>query len=438
MTIDPQEPARRLGRHGREQQPALRRRTATASTSRSTAARPGRTSGSRSPSTSARSSSTRATRTSSTSRRRGRSGRRAATAASTRRPTAARRGRPSLDDQREHRRHRRRARPAQSRRPLRRGVPAPPPRLHAHRRRPGVGDLQVDRRRQDLDEARRTGCPKEDMGRIGLAVAPHNPNVVYAIDRGGAQGGRLLPLERRRRELGEASATTTRQAAVLQRDLRRPEGRRPRLRRGRLDPGHRRRRQDLPPARREVASTSTTTSSGSIPPTRDHLLVGCDGGLYETFDRAATWNFKANLPVTQFYRVERRQRAPVLQRLRRHAGQLHASAARRARPTSNGIVNADWFVTQGGDGFQLRARPEGPEHRLRRVAVRRPGALRQAHRRGARHPAAADRRRWTRCAGTGTRRSSSARTTTTASTSRRSTSSAATTAATRGSRSAPT
>src|ERR1035437_9908165 len=39
------------------------------------------------------------------------------------------------------------------------------------------------------------------------------------------------------------------------------------------------------------------------PKNNNHYLVGCDGGLYESFDRAATWNFKENLPTAQMYDV---------------------------------------------------------------------------------------------------------------------------------------
>ena len=35
----------------------------------------------------------------------------------------------------------------------------------------------------------------------------------------------------------------------------------------------------------------------------DYLLVGTDGGIYESFDLAKTWRFVANLPVTQFYKI---------------------------------------------------------------------------------------------------------------------------------------
>ena len=33
------------------------------------------------------------------------------------------------------------------------------------------------------------------------------------------------------------------------------------------------------------------------------MLIGTDGGIYESFDDSETWKFVANLPLTQFYKL---------------------------------------------------------------------------------------------------------------------------------------
>ena len=36
----------------------------------------------------------------------------------------------------------------------------------------------------------------------------------------------------------------------------------------------------------------------------DFLLIGCDGGLYRSFDYGETYEFFSNLPLTQFYKLD--------------------------------------------------------------------------------------------------------------------------------------
>lgn len=90
------------------------------------------------------------------------------------------------------------------------------------------------------------------------------------------------------------------------------------------------------------------------PNNTEHLLVGCDGGLYESFDGADNWNYKANLPLTQFYKVSLDNSRPFYNVYGGTQDNFSLGGPSRTK-SANGIVNSDWFITQGGDGFESQA-----------------------------------------------------------------------------------
>ena len=202
------------------------------------------------------------------------------------------------------------------------------------------------------------GLPTVHMGRIGLALAPENPDVVYAtIPAEGDHSGFYRSVNR-----GETWERMSDYVPIDPQYYQKlcPDPHRPdrvysmdMLMQVSEDGG--RSFKPMPWKNRHV-DTHVMLFDPDDP---KYLMVGGDGGIYESWDRGKKWKFVANLPVTQFYRVGTDNSEPFYNV---YGGtQDNSSQGAPSRNTSrHGITNRDWFVTVTGDGYQTRVDPDNP------------------------------------------------------------------------------
>ena len=91
----------------------------------------------------------------------------------------------------------------------------------------------------------------------------------------------------------------------------------------------------------------------------NYLLIGTDGGVYESFDDTNSWKFVANLPLTQFYKLAVDDAYPFYNIFGGTQDNNTQGGPSRTFKTS-GITNSDWFVLLGGDGHQPATEPGNP------------------------------------------------------------------------------
>jgi photosystem II stability/assembly factor-like uncharacterized protein len=89
-----------------------------------------------------------------------------------------------------------------------------------------------------------------------------------------------------------------------------------------------------------------------------HMILGGDGGLSYSRDRATTWQPVRNLPIGQFYGIAVDMRTPY----RIYGGMQDngtwGGPSRASHPA--GIVNSEWRRLLGFDGFQCQVPPDDP------------------------------------------------------------------------------
>ncbi len=209
------------------------------------------------------------------------------------------------------------------------------------------------------------GLPKE-TGRIGLAVFAKNPKVVYAIvqaDPEGAAGWAVRVKTGGVFRSDDAGASFTRVNPLNPRPFY--------FSQIRVDPENDQRvyvlgylvhvSDDGGKSFREDAFKKVHPDCHAMvidPGKRDRLLLGTDGGLYQSFDAGKSWDFLNRFAAGEFYRVNVDQSTPY-----RICGGLQDNlnwVGPSRTFSKEGIVNGDWINIGGGDGFSCVFDPNDP------------------------------------------------------------------------------
>jgi photosystem II stability/assembly factor-like uncharacterized protein len=201
------------------------------------------------------------------------------------------------------------------------------------------------------------GLPTVDMGGMGIAISPANPDVVYlSVEAAEKQGGffrstnrgtsweKMSDVNSKGQYFNEIYCDPKNVDKVYLMDV---------VSKITLDAGK---------TWKSIGQDNRHVDDHAMwiePKDPQHFLIGGDGGIYETFDGGNNWLFKANLPITQFYRVNVDNDLPFYNV---YGGtQDNQSMGGPSRTISaDGIINSDWFMTNGGDGFWTAIDPTNP------------------------------------------------------------------------------
>ncbi len=201
------------------------------------------------------------------------------------------------------------------------------------------------------------GLPKL-LGRIGVKVAPSNPQVVYIIAE--SREGTLFRSDDR----GETFRQVNKERNIVGRGFYYADMR--------VDPSDENRVYAVD-GQLQVSIDGGKTFRRISPRTHvdfhtlwidpknpSRMWQGQDGGIAVSYDRGENWEYVNNMPLGQFYQIHADNRQPfyyVSGGLQDNGSWTGPSRTREPA----GILNDDWRMISFGDGFYVTSHPDDPD-----------------------------------------------------------------------------
>ena len=204
----------------------------------------------------------------------------------------------------------------------------------------------------------KAGLPKDHMGRIGLASAPSAPKTIYAIIEANDEEKGVYRSTDFGQNWHKQSSYMTNSPQYYNELV--------------VDPHNPDRLYSLNTFTNISEDAGKTWTPLSLnfrhvddhalwidPDNTEHLYIGGDGGIYESWDRGQTWRHVQNLPIAQFYRIQPDNAEPFYNICGGTQDNNSLCAPSRTNDI-HGITNADWHIILGGDGYEPQFDPNDP------------------------------------------------------------------------------